>query len=230
MFHVILFQPEIPPNTGNVIRLCANAGATLPKPAARTRASVRAIARSKIGMNSSDTGLIYFDEVAQKSTIERFWDAMASRSFLFIGHSESLFGMNTRFEFVKTEPNGEEYVYHTIKLVNATVSEMRNYNLADAKADKKEAKAEAKADKKEAKAEMKADKKEFHAKFDEMRNNPKLDINLRGMTFLNNATVDGPGADCGRIDLSTANNGPLSCNAGISRATASLRSRSVGSV
>lgn len=29
MFHVILFQPEIPPNTGNVVRLCANAGATL---------------------------------------------------------------------------------------------------------------------------------------------------------------------------------------------------------
>jgi tRNA (cytidine/uridine-2'-O-)-methyltransferase len=29
MFHVILFQPEIPPNTGNVIRLCANTGSTL---------------------------------------------------------------------------------------------------------------------------------------------------------------------------------------------------------
>jgi tRNA (cytidine/uridine-2'-O-)-methyltransferase len=29
MFHVILFQPEIPPNTGNVIRLCANSGAHL---------------------------------------------------------------------------------------------------------------------------------------------------------------------------------------------------------
>ncbi len=29
MLHVILFQPEIPPNTGNVIRLCANAGASL---------------------------------------------------------------------------------------------------------------------------------------------------------------------------------------------------------
>ena len=27
--HVILFQPEIPPNTGNVIRLCANSGADL---------------------------------------------------------------------------------------------------------------------------------------------------------------------------------------------------------
>lgn len=29
MFHVVLFRPEIPPNTGNVIRLCANAGACL---------------------------------------------------------------------------------------------------------------------------------------------------------------------------------------------------------
>jgi tRNA (cytidine/uridine-2'-O-)-methyltransferase len=27
--HVVLFQPEIPPNTGNVIRLCGNTGATL---------------------------------------------------------------------------------------------------------------------------------------------------------------------------------------------------------
>jgi len=27
--HVILYQPEIPPNTGNVIRLCANSGAQL---------------------------------------------------------------------------------------------------------------------------------------------------------------------------------------------------------
>ena len=29
MFHVVLFEPEIPPNTGNIIRLCANAGAGL---------------------------------------------------------------------------------------------------------------------------------------------------------------------------------------------------------
>ena len=29
MFHVVLVSPEIPPNTGNVIRLCANAGAQL---------------------------------------------------------------------------------------------------------------------------------------------------------------------------------------------------------
>ena len=29
MLHVVLYQPEIPPNTGNVIRLCANTGAAL---------------------------------------------------------------------------------------------------------------------------------------------------------------------------------------------------------
>jgi tRNA (cytidine/uridine-2'-O-)-methyltransferase len=29
MLHVVLYEPEIPPNTGNVIRLCANTGATL---------------------------------------------------------------------------------------------------------------------------------------------------------------------------------------------------------
>ncbi|MDP1734404.1 MAG: tRNA (cytidine(34)-2'-O)-methyltransferase [Sulfuritalea sp.] len=29
MFHVVLVAPEIPPNTGNVIRLCANTGAKL---------------------------------------------------------------------------------------------------------------------------------------------------------------------------------------------------------
>jgi len=29
VFHIILYQPEIPPNTGNIIRMCANAGAHL---------------------------------------------------------------------------------------------------------------------------------------------------------------------------------------------------------
>jgi tRNA (cytidine/uridine-2'-O-)-methyltransferase len=29
MLHVVLYQPEIPPNTGNIIRLCANTGSRL---------------------------------------------------------------------------------------------------------------------------------------------------------------------------------------------------------
>ena len=29
MFHIVLYEPEIPPNTGNIIRLCANTGTQL---------------------------------------------------------------------------------------------------------------------------------------------------------------------------------------------------------
>ena len=29
MFNIVLYQPEIPPNTGNIIRLCANTGSRL---------------------------------------------------------------------------------------------------------------------------------------------------------------------------------------------------------
>jgi chemotaxis protein methyltransferase CheR len=47
--------------------------------------------------------LIYFDDVAQQAVIDRFWNAMAPKSYLYIGHSESLFGMKTQFEFLKTD-------------------------------------------------------------------------------------------------------------------------------
>ncbi len=47
--------------------------------------------------------IIYFDADAQKAVINRFWNSMSNYSYLFIGHSESLFGMNTKFEFVKTK-------------------------------------------------------------------------------------------------------------------------------
>ena len=29
MFDIVLYEPEIPPNTGNIMRLCANCGCTL---------------------------------------------------------------------------------------------------------------------------------------------------------------------------------------------------------
>ena len=47
--------------------------------------------------------LIYFDEAAQKAVIDRFWNALASHAYLFIGHSESLFGMDSPFQFIKTD-------------------------------------------------------------------------------------------------------------------------------
>jgi len=47
--------------------------------------------------------LIYFDEAAQKNVINHFWNGLNNHSYLFIGHSESLFGMDTKFEFIKTQ-------------------------------------------------------------------------------------------------------------------------------
>jgi chemotaxis protein methyltransferase CheR len=47
--------------------------------------------------------IIYFDAAAQQEVVNRFWSAMTPHSFLFLGHSESLFGMETKFEFVKTD-------------------------------------------------------------------------------------------------------------------------------
>ncbi|GHU78046.1 hypothetical protein FACS189462_1630 [Spirochaetia bacterium] len=47
--------------------------------------------------------ILYFDEEARAALVDRLWDSMAAKSFLFIGNSETLFGMDTRFEFVKTK-------------------------------------------------------------------------------------------------------------------------------
>jgi len=47
--------------------------------------------------------LIYFDEAAQLNTINRFYNSLGNHAYLFIGHSESLFGMKTPFEFLKTD-------------------------------------------------------------------------------------------------------------------------------
>jgi chemotaxis protein methyltransferase CheR len=47
--------------------------------------------------------LIYFDQETQANIVNKFYDSMNEKGFLYIGHSESLFGMNTKFEFLKTE-------------------------------------------------------------------------------------------------------------------------------
>ncbi|WP_295161889.1 protein-glutamate O-methyltransferase CheR [uncultured Brachyspira sp.] len=43
--------------------------------------------------------LIYFDNESVKLTVNRFYDILNEHGFLFIGHSESLFGLNTKFKF-----------------------------------------------------------------------------------------------------------------------------------
>ncbi|BDU62911.1 chemotaxis protein CheR [Candidatus Borrelia fainii] len=46
--------------------------------------------------------LIYFDEKSKIKTLKKFYSSMAMKSYLFIGHSESLFGLNLPFKFLRT--------------------------------------------------------------------------------------------------------------------------------
>ena len=45
--------------------------------------------------------IIYFDQAAQENVISRFYQSMAKKGYLFLGHSESLLGMKTNFKFTK---------------------------------------------------------------------------------------------------------------------------------
>ena len=55
--------------------------------------------------------MIYFDKPTQGSLIRRFWDLLDSGGILFTGHSESLVGIEHRFEFVQpsvyAKPQGQ---------------------------------------------------------------------------------------------------------------------------
>ena len=52
--------------------------------------------------------IIYFDAAAQEHVVNTIYNAMNPDSYFFIGHSESLFGMQTKFEFIKI---GETCLY-----------------------------------------------------------------------------------------------------------------------
>ncbi len=45
--------------------------------------------------------IIYFDQAAQENVLNRIYQSMTRNSYLFLGHSESLLGMQTKFKFVK---------------------------------------------------------------------------------------------------------------------------------
>ncbi len=82
MFDIILFTPEIPPNTGNVIRLCANTGARLHLV-------------EPLGFNFEDkqlerAGLDYRD--LAEVTIHRDWTAC----LLHLGEARRLFAFSAR--------------------------------------------------------------------------------------------------------------------------------------
>ncbi|MCX8059257.1 MAG: protein-glutamate O-methyltransferase [Spirochaetes bacterium] len=47
--------------------------------------------------------IIYFDQKTQHDVVTKFYNLLRDYGYLFLGHSESLFGMNTKFKFRKVE-------------------------------------------------------------------------------------------------------------------------------
>lgn len=67
-------------------------------------------------------------------TITKEWDAASPQLFQALVDNETL--KSVLFEFVKTQPNGSEEVYHTVTLTNAAVSNIRSYlDLTDTSGD-----------------------------------------------------------------------------------------------
>ncbi len=83
MFHVVLYQPEIPPNTGTVIRLCANTGCRLHL--------VEPLGYSLDDKQLKRAGLDYHDLIHM--TVHRDWD---SCSHTLAG--KRMFALTTRAE------------------------------------------------------------------------------------------------------------------------------------
>lgn len=88
MFHVVLVEPEIPPNTGNVIRLCANTGAQLHL--------IEPLGFPLEDAKMRRAGLDYHEYASMK--VHRNWDAFMkseapdpSRIFAFTTHGSTLF-------------------------------------------------------------------------------------------------------------------------------------------
>ena len=57
--------------------------------------------------------------------ITKEWDASSPQLFTALVTNENL--KNVLFEFVKTDPAGKEFVYYTVTLTNAAVSNLRSY-------------------------------------------------------------------------------------------------------
>jgi tRNA (cytidine/uridine-2'-O-)-methyltransferase len=72
MFHVVLVHPEIPPNTGNVLRLCANTGCILHlvEPLG-FRLSDRALRRAGLDYRDIDEVLVHGDWSACRASLAR---------------------------------------------------------------------------------------------------------------------------------------------------------------
>ena len=88
MIHVVLYEPEIPPNTGNIIRLCANTGTTLHL--------IRPLGFELDDKRLQRAGLDYHEraEVRVHASLDEFMKTI---------HPRSLYAVSTRGQRLYTE-------------------------------------------------------------------------------------------------------------------------------
>ncbi len=93
MFHIILYQPEIPPNTGNVMRLCANGGFSLHL--------VKPLGFEITDRQLARAGMDYRDLV--NVTVHEDWETLATTLSLKTDDPR-LFALSTRGRVAHTAP------------------------------------------------------------------------------------------------------------------------------
>ena len=81
MFHIVLFEPEIPPNTGNLIRLAANTGCELHliKPLG-FRLDRKSVRRAGLDYDELATVHVHEDYAAARATLPGRWFAIETGS------------------------------------------------------------------------------------------------------------------------------------------------------
>jgi tRNA (cytidine/uridine-2'-O-)-methyltransferase len=81
MFHVVLFEPEIPPNTGNLIRLAANTGCELHlvKPLG-FRLDRKSVRRAGLDYDELATVRVHDDLAAARAALPGNWFAVETGS------------------------------------------------------------------------------------------------------------------------------------------------------
>jgi tRNA (cytidine/uridine-2'-O-)-methyltransferase len=93
MFHIVLYQPEIPPNTGNVMRLCANGGFMLHL--------VKPLGFEITDKHLARAGMDYRDLV--NVTVHEDWPAL-SAALALQAEDARLYALSTRGRVAHTAP------------------------------------------------------------------------------------------------------------------------------
>lgn len=91
MFNIVLYQPEIPPNTGNIIRLCANTGCHLHL--------IQPLGFELDNSKLKRAGLDYHEwaDIHLHPSIDAYWATVPTRIFALSTRGHTLYS-NTNFQ------------------------------------------------------------------------------------------------------------------------------------